>query len=235
MKNRLKALAAVLLLSAACQTGGPSVGRLGGDNYAAGSALGAALGGADEAALAAAFIEAVERGAPGVVQEWRGPRASGAVTPGAYLVGNLWPDRRKYMALAGRIDLNDSFETELGLHALTRNANVRSGPSTEAPVLGMLAAGTAVDVVGRTVGKPWALVAVEERIRGYVHASLMIGAPGADVELAGGPTRRAARCRAFEQSLAFAGETDRWSGVACDRGQGWRLEEAPQNAPAQLY
>lgn len=229
-------LAAGLLAVAACETGKPyGAGGGGRVNFTEGSILGASLSSDDARALYPAFVTAIETGPSGEPVSWRGADASGAVTPGAYLIGNLKPDPKQLLPLSAALSFSEPFETELGLHALTRNANVRSGPSTDAKVIEQLPSGTGVDAVGKVSGKPWMLVAVDGAVRGYVHQSLMVKAPGTELELAGGPTRRAHLCRAFDQSLSVNGRSDRWSGVACDRGEGWRVEPKAENAPQRLY
>lgn len=223
------ALAALFLLSA-CATGGPTIGAR--VNYAAGSELGGALTARETGALAAVFVDAVENGAPGETRVWSAGSYSGSVTPGAYLIGNLKPDPATLLPVEGRIEFNGAFETEQGLHALKGEANLRAGPSMQATVIRKLAAGAAVDGVGKAVGKPWMLVAIDGVIRGYVHESLLVKAPGTELELAGGPTRSAHYCRAFEQTLTYFGRTERWSGAACNRGEGWRLERSDEQALA---
>lgn len=221
------ALACVLVAAAGCASVGPTLG--GRVNYAAASSLSRGLGGRELAALSDAFIKAVETGAPGATTTWSAGAYSGSVTPRGYFVGNLKPNPAQLLPLEGRVDLGKMLETEQGLYALTGKANLRAGPSLQAAVLGVLEAGTAVDGVGKVVGEPWMLVAIDGVIRGYVHQSLIIKAPGTELDLAGGPARRAHFCRGFDQTLSYFGETERWSGVACNRGAGWRLEPA---APA---
>lgn len=229
-------LAAAALAISGCGPGGPSIGREDSVNYAAGTAIGAEMTRAEQAALAAAFVEAMAA-PPGAAKSWRADAAFGAVTPGGYWVGNLKPDPRTLLPADSGLDLGYSFETELGLHALTGNSNLRAGPSTAARIIEVLDGGTAVDAVGRTKGAPFYLVAIGGRVRGYVHESLMKKAPGTelDLDLAGGPTRRAHPCRDFEQTLTRFGRSERWSGAACDRGEGWRLEPKDASAPALLY
>lgn len=223
--RRLAAFAALALLVAGCASGGPILG--GRVNYAAGSSMAHGLGGRELDTLSEAFIKAVESGAPGEPVVWSAGSYSGSVTPLAYLVGNLKPNPSILLPVEGRLELGKTFETEQGPHVTTGKANLRSGPSTKASVLDMLEGGTAVDGVGKIVGEPWMLVAIDGVIRGYVHQSLLIQAPGTELELAGGPARRAHFCRAFQQTLTYFGETDRWQGAACDRGAGWRLEPVP--------
>jgi len=225
-----KSAVAALFLLAACATG-PSGGGPERINYAAQSRLGSSLPGSAREALAPTFIEAMARGQKGVGVGWGTGPANGVVIPGDFRVGNLRPDPRTLLPVDAGLDLAYSFETELGLHALTGNANLRAGPSTEARVLAMLEGGTGIDVIGKTVGRPFYLVAIGGRVKGYVHESLAKKAPGTELDLAGGPIRRAALCRDYQQTLTLFGDTDRWSGVACDRGEGWRLEPADPTRP----
>lgn len=226
-----KLAAAAALLLAACGTG-PSI-KGGGDriNYAAESRLGSGLPASARAALAPAFVEAMERGQKGVGVSWGTGPANGTVVPGEFRVGNLKPDPRTLLPVDPGLDLDYSFETERGLHALTGNANLRAGPSADARVLATLEGGTAVDAVGKTVGRPFYLIAIGGRIKGYVHESLAKKAPGTELDLAGGPVRRPALCREFQQTLSLFGDSDRWSGVACNRGEGWRLERRGPDDP----
>lgn len=227
-------LAACAMLAAGCGAGGPYLGRADSVNFAADSAVGAELSSAEQSALATAFLAAMTA-PPGAAKSWRASAAAGAVTPGDYMIGNLKPDPRTLLPADPGLDLAYAFETELGLHALSGNANLRAGPSTAARVIDVLEGGTAVDAVGKTKGYPFYLIAVGGRVKGYAHESLMKKAPGTELELAGGPTRRAAPCRAFEQTLTRFGRSERWSGAACDRGEGWRLEPRDADAPRSLY
>ncbi len=217
------ATAASFAALAACATG-PFGGPPERVNFAADSALGAELGVREIDALYPAFVAAIEGGKKGEERPWTAGSATGSITPGQDLVGNLKPNPMTLLPVDPGLDLGYSFETELGLHALARNANLRSGPSEEARTLSVLSAGTAVDAVGKVVGEPWLLIAINGRVRGYVHESLAVKAPGTELDLAGGPIRRAYPCRAFDQTLVIFGRSDRWTGVACDRGDGWRLE-----------
>jgi len=208
------------------------MGSLGGEsvNFASGSALSYRLAGADREALEAAFLRAMDEGA---VEHWRGRRASGAVTPEGYALANLLEHPAARIALARpEIDLHQIVETELGLYALTRNANVRLGPGTHYPIAEEMRSGDGVDVVGRVTDKPWMLVAVAGAVRGYIHANLMRKAPGTELELAGGPHRRPVLCRGFSQTMTVRGASDAWSGAACKMQTGWRIA-APDPAPVE--
>ena len=196
------------------------------ENYAAGSELGWRLAGSDKNALAGAFLTAIETGGE---QRWRGRRANGVVTPGSDSLSGIFPDASERAILPGApIDYNHVYETELGLYAVTRNANVRAGPATNAKILEVLPSGAGVDAIGRVVGAPWLLVAQTGKIRGFVHESLLIKAPGTELELAGGPHRRPVLCREFKQSIAIFSQTDAWTGAACQSGSNWRLAPEPE-------
>lgn len=230
---RHAALAAVFLLSA-CSTGsGLNFG--GGQNYAAASLLGAELSASDQRALEPAFLQAIDRGAVGERFDWRGPSSFGWVKAREACVGNLKADPNDCPAAADGLSLDETYETEQGLYALTRNANVRTGPSTDFPVREQLPSGTAVDVVGKVVGKPWMLVEADRKIVGYVHESLMIKAPGTELDLAGGPRREATACRTYEQRLSLNGQSDLWVGVACREEGRWVIKPRPPEEPVKLF
>jgi len=227
---RFLTFAAAAAALSACSTissiGGLDGGYSGsGGGYASGSALAYSLTGADERALEDAFLLAMETGQP---QEWQGRRAKGVVSPGDYSLGNLKSDPGKRVILDSTdVAIDESMETELGLYALTGNANVRTGPGTDYGVVKKLPSGEGVDVVGRVVGEPWMLVAHEGRVIGYIHESLMIKAPGTELDLAGGPRRRPVLCREFNQHVSVDDQEDDWTGGACNDGTGWRMAPEP--------
>ncbi len=230
------ALAAVVL--SACETfPGGGFGGSSNVNYAAGSALGARLANDDRRMLAERFQSAMQTGGDNARITWAGTRARGVIMPGSYLLANLRSHPDKRLQTRKGLDLTHALETELGLYVTTSNSNVRTGPSTARRIAEVLPAGTGVDVVGKIVGQPWMLVAVDDQIRGYLHDSLVIKAPGTELELAGGPRRKPTLCRAFTQRLSAYGQVDEWQGAACLTGgdEGiWRLappepEEAPED------
>jgi surface antigen len=230
---RLVAVLAVAGLCAACSTlpSGPG----GDENFAAASPLGAELTIADARALRPAFVQAIEAGGIGERFDWRGPFASGWVKAREPRVGNLKADTNDRPPIPIGLDLGETYETEQGLHALTRNANVRLGPDTSFPSREQLVSGTGVEVIGKVVGKPWMLVEVDGRVAGYIHESLMVKAPGTELELAGGPRRRAVYCRAYEQKLSVNGGSEQWEGVACRENGRWALKPSAPDAPSTLF
>ncbi|MFQ5563729.1 MAG: SH3 domain-containing protein [Parvularculaceae bacterium] len=232
---RVAATAAAALILSAC-AGLPTGGGFGPEqvNFAAGSTLGGELPGRDVEVLHDVFLTAIETGAPDEPASWSGRAARGAVIPGGYLLAGLRPDPADLLAAPPGLEITHVLETELGLYVLTRNSNVRRGPGTDRDILEVLPSGTGVDVVGRVVDRPWMLVAIDDEARGYIAQKLLIRAPGSELLLAGGPRRRPHLCREFTQRLELYGRLDEWSGVACNRGDGWRLE-IPENAPVRLF
>lgn len=227
-------LLAVLALGACSSLSDISPFEGGAVNYAAGSPAGDRMSGADREALGAAFTKAMQTGEP---QSWRGRKAVGAVTPGAYAVASLKPDpHERIEAARGDLDLTHVVETELGLYVLTRNSNIRIGPDPKAKIAEVLPSGSGVDVVGRVSDKNWMLVAVNDVVRGYVYGDLLIKAPGSELELAGGPMKKPALCRNFIQRVNVFSERYEWAGAACNDGTGWRLAADPvdENAPERL-
>lgn len=223
---------AALSLAACASTGGAGRGE---GNYAALSPLGAEMTATDARALAPAFLQAMDAGATGERFDWKGAGAFGWVKARETRLGDLKADPNDRPPMPAGLVLSELFETEQGLHALTRNANARLGPSTEHPILEQLLSGTGVTIVGKVVGKPWMLVEADGRIRGYVHDSLMIKAPGTELELAGGPRKGAVFCRSYEQRISVGGRSDQWDGVACREDGRWVLKAPPPDAPERLF
>ncbi len=231
MKANAVLFAAALAASGCASTGGGT----GSANFAALSALGATLAPADARALSPAFVEALEAGAVGERFDWKGNGASGWVKAREPLLGNLKASESDRPPMPAGLAIDELFETELGLYALTRNANARLGPSTEHPILEQLISGTGVIVIGKVVGKPWMLVEESGRVAGYVSDSLMIKAPGTELELAGGPRKAGVYCRGFEQRLTVSGQADMWQGVACREDGRWVLKAPPADGPVKLF
>ncbi|MEM6538447.1 MAG: SH3 domain-containing protein [Pseudomonadota bacterium] len=217
------------------------------DGATLGSSLSGQLTGSDRKALEAALSDALLTDQEKV--DWAGDTARGRIIPaGRFLSGvqgNLGGDfltddtatngQSAPTDVPPNLYLGEPLETDLGLHALKRNSNVRVGPSTDYKILETLPSGTAVTALGKVSGKPWMLVATSGKVRGYVHANLMAKQPGTELELAGGPTRRVYLCREFEQRMIVNGQRDGWNGVACKRGERWVVERPPANQPTRLY
>ena len=224
--------AAIALSGCASTGGGPGAGP---ENFAALSPLGAELGAGDARALKTSFLQAMEAGAAGERFDWKGESAFGWVKAQTARLGNLKADADDRPSMPAGLVIDETYETEQGLYALTRNANARLGPSTEHPILTQLVSGTGVIVVGKVVGKPWMLVEEGGRIAGYVQESLMIKAPGTELELAGGPRKRAEFCRGYEQRLSVGGRSDIIDGVACLENGRWVLKAPTPDAPQKLF
>lgn len=232
MRQGLRCLAAAIMLAGCASTGGGGGGH---ENFAALSPLGAELSAGDARLLRTSFVQAMDAGAAGERFDWKGAAAYGWVKAREARLGNLKADPDDRPPMPAGLAINELYETEQGLYALTRNANARLGPSTDHPILVQLISGTGVTVVGKVVGKPWMLVEENGRIAGYVHDSLMIKAPGAELELAGGPRKPAVFCRAYEQRLSVGGRSDLIEGVACREDGRWVLKAPPPDEPQKLF
>lgn len=226
-------LAAALL--GACSTVPSGLSLRSDANFAEGSPLGAALPRDEAAALAPVFVAALSDGGPGARYDWRGDESFGWVKPGDYVLGNVKASRYDLPPYPKGLYLDEPLETELGLHAVVRNSNVRGGPSTDYPIVEEMKAGDAVEVVGKIVGRPWMLVEKDGRVRGYMFENLLRKAPGFELELAGGPTKRAVPCRAFEQRISYTGRSDRWVGAACLEDGQWVLQPEDPTQPEKLF
>ena len=233
MRASLIYFAAAAMLAGCASTGGGFGG--GSENFAAQSPLGAELGAGDARALRTSFLQAMDAGAAGERFDWKGEGAFGWVKAQDQRLGNLKADDGDRPPMPAGLVLDELYETEQGLYALTRNANARLGPSTDQPILTQLVSGTGVTVVGKVVGKPWMLVELDGRIAGYIHDSLMIKAPGTELELAGGPRKSAVFCRAYEQRLSVGGRSDLIEGVACREDGRWVLKAPPPDEPQKLF
>lgn len=237
MKNFRVLICGLAFVLVGCASDG--FGRLGNAfddpvNYAAGSRLGIGLPKKDQRDLKQVFVQALSNGVDGERFDWRGPQSFGWVKAGNTLLGNLRPDENDRLGYPKGLSLDYDLETEKGLYVLTRNANVRLGPSTKFNVVTQLESGDGIDVIGEVVGENWMLVAINNEIIGYIFADLMIKAPGTELELAGGPTRKPLPCRAFEQRISFGGRSDLWKGVACLEDGAWALTTQPANGPVLL-
>ena len=203
------------------------------DNFAEDSELAFMLDAPDRMALRETFLQAMNSNKMDEEFAWRGPSAVGTVESGALFLANLMPDPDQLVPVKKSILLNYDLETEQGDFVLTRNSNIRKGPSTDFDILETLPSGTAVEGVGKVTGERWMMVSADGHIRGYVFDGLIVKAPGAEeFALAGGPVRRAYLCREFIQSLNVGTRRDRWQGLACDFGEGWEL--ANRRGPAIL-
>lgn len=231
MRTGVICIAAAAALAGCASTGGGG----GGENFAALSPLGAELGGGDARALRTSFLQAMDAGAAGERFDWKGESAFGWVKAREARLGNLKADDNDRPPMPAGLVIDELYETEQGLYALTRNANARLGPSTEHPILTQLVSGTGVTVIGKVVGKPWMLAEENGRIVGYVHDSLMIKAPGTELELAGGPRKPAVFCRAYEQRISVGGRSDQIEGVACRENGRWTLKAPPPDEPQKLF
>ncbi len=193
------------------------------NSFASGTSLQGQLNRTDIRALNQVFLSAMDNEQANT-STWQGTNAEGSITPGRYFIANLLADPDLMTVARPGLDIAFDMETEQGDFVLTKNSNVRQGPSTNHTIVETLPSGTAVKGLGKIINQDWMLISVDNRVRGYVFIPLMIKAPGTDsFSLAGTPIRRPYLCREFTQSITVGGQKDRWQGLACDEGEGWAL------------
>jgi len=236
-------IAKILIISAvfsvsACVTskgrdGLPGLAGVSAVNFAEDSTIGDLLRRSDVEVLETIFVSAMADANNPSRVDWQGDDASGQVEAGNFFLANLLDDPDALMASRGGLDLSYSVEIEQGDFVLSKNSNIRNGPSTDYSILETLQSGTPVRGVGKVQGERWMLVADDKKVIGYIFEELIVKAPGTQTfDLAGRPIRNAVLCREFVQTLNVAGRKDRWGGLACDFGDGWEL--ANQGGPVIL-
>ena len=153
---------------------------------------------------------------------WRNPETghAGVVRPGEALVAGLSESGTMYVAPGG-LNVPNPLETALGNYVLTRNANIRLGPSTDFQRIKTLDKGTELSGMGRDAKTGWYLVALDGEIVGFVSDTLVREARSGMAFLAGGPTVKAQYCRSFGHELVLRdGRKDTINQTACRRSNG---------------
>lgn len=115
-----------------------------------------------------------------------------------------------------------------GVRWARQRANLRSGPSTEHPVAGALAAGEEVTVKGRVRDSEWLLVATSEGGEAFVYAPLLDDRPPSASEPTT-PTPAPVRDTAMEATF--------WESVKDGDAAGFKasLEQYPDGTFAPLF
>lgn len=153
---------------------------------------------------------------------WRNPETghAGVVRPGEALVAGLSESGTIYVGPGG-LNLPNPLETALGNFELTRNANIRLGPSTDFQRIATLDKGTELSGMGRDSKTGWYLMARDGTIVGFVSDTLVKKTRSGMNVLAGGPTVKARYCRTFGQDVTLRdGRRDSVSQTVCRRGNG---------------
>lgn len=110
--------------------------------------------------------------------------------------------------------------------------NIRSGPGTEYKVVGALAQGSVINVVGRVSGQDWFLVSQGGVATGYVFENLLQSAANVDATVTGTPegevaevkTKAKQTCKTIEQTVTGAnGQTKVEKVKACQGPNGWEI------------
>jgi len=217
--RKLKILGLILWapILAACET----TGFGGAANLVPKQGLFQTLTGSDRA-VAAEAINAGLMSSSAKPVNWRNPETghAGVVRPGEALVSGLSESGTIYVGPGG-LTLPNSLETALGNYELTRNANIRLGPSTDFQRITTLDKGTELSGMGRDAKTGWYLVARDGTIVGFVSDTLVKESRSGMSFLAGGPTVKARYCRTFGHDLILRdGRKDNATQTVCRRGTG---------------
>lgn len=134
--------------------------------------------------------------------------------------------------------LQDSVDTVPELDLIGENyraaagTNIRSGPSTDYKVVGALASGSVVNVVGQVSGQDWFMISQGGVATGYVFKNLLQPAADADATVTGTPegtvaevkTKTTQTCKTIEQSVTGAdGKVKKEKIKACQGPNGWEI------------
>ncbi len=176
---------------------------------AAGSKIGCRMQSSDQARARAAVDAALTEGR---AQTWANPQtgASGRVDVLAASYGP--PVDARNIRFNGGVQTLASYDSAAGQYFAPGTVNVRSGPSTTAPIVYRLRAGETVDALGRVAGTAWLLVGQGGGAMGYVSESVV---------RASGPAPAAA-CRTIRtsyQTRGYAPTTETYNACRDARGQ----------------
>ena len=194
-----------------------------------GRQIGAALDERDRQHLAESTQETV---VTGEAQEWSNPESG--VQGRTEVVGE---DREtsvvEVAVLRERVETLPPLEMIGERYRATSDSNVRGGPGTDYALVGSLAAGETVHVLGRVRDQSWHVIAENGAASGFVHTNLLELAP-ADSAPPAPPARPAAvqtamvetdrQCRSVKQTVVMADGDEREETVRACRGSGgWEV------------
>jgi hypothetical protein len=120
-----------------------------------------------------------------------------------------------------RLDTSPYLVPAAGDFITNANSNVRLSPSIKGSKVVMLPEGKRVTVLGHQEETDWFLIAVDDKVIGYVFGPLLTRIEGGDLLLAGGEARQPKLCRELTYSLLLTtGQSDAWVNGACRVGGG---------------
>ncbi len=118
-----------------------------------------------------------------------------------------------------RLDTSPFLEPLAQTYVTTTNANVRLSPNTEGQRVRTLPEQTSVQAVGHDRINDWYLVAIDNRIIGYIYGPLLIRVEGDGLLLAGGDPAQPRLCRELTYEVTLSnGQRDAWTNGACRSG-----------------
>lgn len=217
------------LLSACAQTG-PGGGPIffpGGAGMAGldhGSALKSSFSDEDRQGMSQATVALLQSGQTNAAQNWQTRNGdSGSVRIGSPVLVGLDSLSGAAVPAPADIDTSVALEAASGNYTSSKTLNVRLGPSTTAPVVQALPAGTLVRAYAKT--GQWLLIGNADQVYGYAFNELLVAKGGGEPMLAGGRAHRPRLCRDVSMQVALAsGQRDLWSALVCKRDDGqWEV------------
>lgn len=139
---------------------------------------------------------------------------------------------KKVVVLTETVDTVPQLDLVGENYRAVTGTNIRSGPGTEFKVVGALAQGSVINVVGKVSGADWYLVSQGGVATGYVFANLLTAAAGEDATVTGTPegevaevkTKTQQTCKTIEQSVTGADGKTRVEKIkACQGPNGWEI------------
>ena len=144
---------------------------VGSDRSYIGRQVGDGLDEADAISIGRESAKALDREPAGKTVNWRNPEtgASAKITPGETFM------EKREIQTARKKDVTPSSSLLLigRTYQAKKNANIRSGPGTQHPVVGGLAAGEKMTAIGKVERSDWIMVSMNGKVIGYVFASLV--------------------------------------------------------------
>jgi len=135
------------------------------------------LAAADAEAIGREGAKALDQGTAGKAVEWRNPETG---VQAVFIPGDPVVEKREMTAVLKKgVAKPRDLEVIGGAYESRYNANLRSAPGIENPVVGRLVPGERFTAIGRSHGRGWILVAKGGDMVGYVYEPLVAPASSA--------------------------------------------------------
>ncbi|MHA1600295.1 MAG: SH3 domain-containing protein [Alphaproteobacteria bacterium] len=126
---------------------------------------------ADAHAISREGAKTLNQGTAGTAVEWRNPETG---VQAVFIPGDSVLEKRK-VAASMNIGVDRPLDLEIigEIYKSRHNANLRSAPGIENPVVGRLVSGELFTAIGRSRSQAWILVARDGQVVGYVYEPLV--------------------------------------------------------------